>query len=103
MLISYARVSTTDQKSELQIDALLKAGIDRRHLFEDRMSGLICLISNARTPFTPHKRRGLIVAFLIHRLDATGWRGVQCVRRPIDTTKPRHGIKHRPCTTLYEV
>jgi DNA invertase Pin-like site-specific DNA recombinase len=40
MLISYARVSTTDQKPELQIDALLKAGVDRRHLFEDRMSGL---------------------------------------------------------------
>jgi DNA invertase Pin-like site-specific DNA recombinase len=33
------RVSTTDQKPELQIDALLNAGIDRRHMFEDRISG----------------------------------------------------------------
>jgi DNA invertase Pin-like site-specific DNA recombinase len=40
MLIGYARVSTTDQKPELQIDALLSAGVDRRHLYEDRMSGL---------------------------------------------------------------
>jgi DNA invertase Pin-like site-specific DNA recombinase len=40
MLIGYARVSTTDQKPELQIDALLSAGVDRRHIFEDRMSGL---------------------------------------------------------------
>jgi DNA invertase Pin-like site-specific DNA recombinase len=38
--IGYARVSTTDQKPELQIDALLGAGVDRRHLYEDRMSGL---------------------------------------------------------------
>jgi DNA invertase Pin-like site-specific DNA recombinase len=40
MLLGYARVSTTDQNPELQIDALLNAGIDCRHLYEDRMSGL---------------------------------------------------------------
>ncbi|WP_192499196.1 recombinase family protein [Skermanella pratensis] len=40
MLIGYARVSTTDQNSDLQIDALLKADVDRRHIFEDRMSGI---------------------------------------------------------------
>src|SRR4051794_32731680 len=40
MLIGYARVSTTDQNPDLQIDALLKVGVDRRHIFEDRMSGL---------------------------------------------------------------
>jgi len=40
MLIGYARVSTTDQNPDLQIDALLKVGVDQRHIFEDRMSGL---------------------------------------------------------------
>jgi hypothetical protein len=40
MRIGYARVPTTDQNPELQVDALLTAGIDRRHLFEDCMSGL---------------------------------------------------------------
>ena len=40
MLIGYARVSTTDQNPDLQIDALLRAGVDQRHIFEDRMSGL---------------------------------------------------------------
>src|SRR3954452_13916056 len=40
MLIGYARVSTTDQNSDLQIDALLKVGVDRRDIFEDRMSGM---------------------------------------------------------------
>jgi DNA invertase Pin-like site-specific DNA recombinase len=40
MLIGYARVSTTDQKPELQINALLNPGVDCRHIFEGRMSGL---------------------------------------------------------------
>ena len=40
MRIGYARVSTTDQNPELQIDALLKAGVERRHLYEDHMTGL---------------------------------------------------------------
>jgi DNA invertase Pin-like site-specific DNA recombinase len=40
MLLGYARVPTANQKPELQIDALLKAGVDRRHLCENRMSGL---------------------------------------------------------------
>ena len=40
MLIGYARVSTTDQNPDLQIDALLKTDVDRRHIFEDQMSGM---------------------------------------------------------------
>jgi DNA invertase Pin-like site-specific DNA recombinase len=32
MLIGYARVSTTDQKPELQVDALLKPSVDRPQL-----------------------------------------------------------------------
>jgi DNA invertase Pin-like site-specific DNA recombinase len=40
MLIGYARVSTTDQNSDLQIDAYLKAGGNRRYIFEDQMSGM---------------------------------------------------------------
>lgn len=39
MLIGYARVSTQDQNSELQQDALLKAGVDERHIFMDVLSG----------------------------------------------------------------
>ena len=42
MLIGYMRVSsdTDRQNTDLQRDALLTAGIDQRHLFEDRASGL---------------------------------------------------------------
>lgn len=41
MLIGYMRVSsdTTRQTTDLQRDALLKAGVDERHLFEDKASG----------------------------------------------------------------
>ena len=41
MLIGYARVSTDgpDQTTDLQRDALIEAGVDPRHLFEDRVSG----------------------------------------------------------------
>jgi DNA invertase Pin-like site-specific DNA recombinase len=42
MLIGYMRVSseTDRQNTDLQKDALLKAGIDERNIFEDRMSGI---------------------------------------------------------------
>ena len=42
MLIGYMRVSTDGgdrQVLDLQRDALLAAGVDERHLFEDRASG----------------------------------------------------------------
>lgn len=39
MIIGYARVSTYEQNLELQISALLKAGIDKRNLFQDKISG----------------------------------------------------------------
>lgn len=38
-LVGYTRVSTLDQDPQLQIDALLKAGVDRRDIFEDTMGG----------------------------------------------------------------
>jgi DNA invertase Pin-like site-specific DNA recombinase len=39
MLIGYARVSTQDQNSQLQQDALIQAGVDERHIFMDTLSG----------------------------------------------------------------
>ncbi len=41
MLIGYMRVSAADdrQSTDLQRDALLAAGIDERHLHQDRASG----------------------------------------------------------------
>jgi len=41
MLIGYMRVSSRDdrQTTALQRDALVQAGVDQRHLFEDKLSG----------------------------------------------------------------
>ena len=39
-LIGYARVSTTDQNTSLQVDQLKAAGVTDDHLFQDRLSGL---------------------------------------------------------------
>ena len=41
MLIGYMRVSSESdrQTTDLQRDALLAAGVDRRHLFQDHLSG----------------------------------------------------------------
>ena len=41
MLIGYMRVSTDNERqtTDLQRDALITAGVDPRHLFEDKASG----------------------------------------------------------------
>ena len=38
-LFGYARVSTTEQELNLQIDALLAHGVKKEHLFCDKLSG----------------------------------------------------------------
>jgi DNA invertase Pin-like site-specific DNA recombinase len=40
MLIGYARVSTDDQKVDLQRDALTRVGVDLERMFEDKLSGM---------------------------------------------------------------
>src|SRR5215212_6518372 len=39
MLIGYARVSTTEQNLDLQLDALRKAGCDDAHIYTDKITG----------------------------------------------------------------
>jgi len=39
MLVGYMRVSTTEQTTSLQKDALLKYGVDSRNIYEDKISG----------------------------------------------------------------
>lgn len=39
-MIGYARVSTADQNPQLQIDALLRAGVDERDIFVEKVSAV---------------------------------------------------------------
>ena len=41
MLIGYMRVSSVDERQsvDLQRDALVQAGVDERHIFQDKASG----------------------------------------------------------------
>src|SRR3954468_11083279 len=40
MLFGYARVSTDDQRLDLQHDALVQARVERERIFEDKLSGM---------------------------------------------------------------
>lgn len=39
MLLGYARVSTQDQNLDRQIDAILKAGVDERLIYQEKITG----------------------------------------------------------------
>jgi DNA invertase Pin-like site-specific DNA recombinase len=69
MLIGYARVSTNEQNLDLQRDALLKAGVNPKNLYTDKITG------------TKAERKGLDEAlshlregdtFVVWRLDRLG-------------------------------
>ncbi|HDZ15030.1 MAG TPA: recombinase family protein, partial [Pricia sp.] len=40
MIFGYARVSTSDQNLDLQIDALLQEGIDLKDIYTDKISSM---------------------------------------------------------------
>jgi DNA invertase Pin-like site-specific DNA recombinase len=41
MKVGYGRVSTTDQKAVMQVQALRVAGVEEDRIFIDEMSGLV--------------------------------------------------------------
>jgi DNA invertase Pin-like site-specific DNA recombinase len=99
MLIGYARVSTIDQDSALQLDALAAAGCER--IFEEKASGA----KEDRPELTralDHMRKGdVLVVWKLDRLarslkqlvlvlEALGVRGIgfRCLAPAIDTTTP---------------
>lgn len=40
MIFGYARISTSSQNLDLQVDALLKAGVDIKNIYIDKVSGI---------------------------------------------------------------
>ena len=52
MLVGYVRVSTADERQStgLQRDALRAAGVDERHVYEDRASAAGAMTDRASRP-----------------------------------------------------
>jgi len=92
-LIGYARVSTADQNPQMQIDALIKAGVDPRDIYWEKASGA----SAKRREFAAmmkDAREGDIV--VVWKLDRLG----RSLRQIIDTISEldRKGAKIRSLT-----
>jgi DNA invertase Pin-like site-specific DNA recombinase len=105
MLIGYMRVSSDNdrQTTDLQRDALIQAGVDARHLFEDKASGarddrpglaqaLEYVRSGDCLVVWKLDRLGRSLAHLIHLVTALQARGVafRSLTEQMDTTTP-HG------------
>lgn len=67
-LIGYARVSTDDQKLDLQIDALLKAGVDPDYMFKEHVSGAGVNRPELGLMFKTLRRGDTLVVYKLDRL-----------------------------------
>lgn len=96
----YARVSTPDQKLDLQIDALIEAGVPEAHIFSEKASGggiatkrlqLLRCLKRCRKGDTlviwKLDRLGRNVSELIRTVEILDKRGVEikCITQPFDT------------------
>lgn len=99
MKIGYARVSTKDQKEELQIDALKEAGVEK--IFIEQASGGRWDRPELQRMIDQFREGDVVVVWKLDRLsrslhdllrvmkmlDDAGV-GFQCLSEPIDTTTP---------------
>jgi DNA invertase Pin-like site-specific DNA recombinase len=68
MLIGYARVSTLDQNPEGQFDQLEAAGVDRRYVFVDRVSGTLASRPEFDTAMKTIREGDVLVCTKLDRL-----------------------------------
>jgi DNA invertase Pin-like site-specific DNA recombinase len=59
MIVGYARVSTAEQNRDHQIDALLRAGVDRENIHVDYASGAKASRLDREQGMRPRHRRQL--------------------------------------------
>lgn len=99
MLIGYARVSTEDQKLDLQHDALRTAGCDK--VFDDKLSGAGARLPGRDALLSFARRTDIVVVWKLDRLGrslrdlieivtALNDRGIglRSLREALDTTTP---------------
>ena len=84
LLFGYARVSTQEQNLQMQVDALVKAGVDPGRIFSDQMSGA----SNKRPGFAGLKkavRKGdTVVVWKLDRLGRSAFGVLETIREFTD-------------------
>ena len=103
MLIGYMRVSSSDERQvvDLQLDALLAAGVDERHLHQDKQSGVRDDRAGLKTCLAGLRPGDVLVVWKLDRLSRSlshlvrilddlkgrGWRSVPSPRA--STPRPR--------------
>src|ERR1700719_5223547 len=97
MLIGYARVSTSDQNVDLQIDALTKAGCEK--IFTDKASGAKADRAGLAEALTFMRKGDILCVWKLDRLGRSlkhlietvltlqeAGKGFRCLQENIDTT-----------------
>ena len=95
MLVGYMRVSTTDsrQSTDLQRDALIAAGVDARHIYDDTASGAKVDRDGLRRCFDYLKKDDVLVVWKLDRLG----RSLPHLVELLETLKGR-GVQFRSLT-----
>lgn len=97
----YARVSTDEQNLDMQIEALLRAGVQREHIYEDRKSGKNLKRGGLQDVLAMMRKGDVLVVWRFDRLsrslrdllqvfDELQERGIQLrsLHEQLDTTTP---------------
>jgi DNA invertase Pin-like site-specific DNA recombinase len=82
-LVGYARVSTVEQNLDMQVEALLRAGVEKRHLHVEKISA-----SAKRRPMFDWAVKSLRPGdtFVVWRIDRLG-RDVRAIHKTLDAIK----------------
>lgn len=70
-IIGYARVSTRGQSLDSQIDALRKAGVEDKYLFEEKMSGRLADRPQLKAALAQLREKDTFIVYSIDRLGRT--------------------------------
>ena len=93
ILVGYARASTYDQDANMQIDALTEAGVDERHLFQEKISGKDSSRTKLKEALNFLKKGDV---FVVWRLDRLG-RSLQDLIRIVGDLK-KNGVGFKSLT-----